>query len=33
MNLKKGSSDDEVRKALQAAGKLESMKEIVKIQV
>ncbi len=33
INLKKGSSDDEVKKALQAAGKLESMKETVKIQV
>jgi ribosomal protein L14E/L6E/L27E len=32
INLKKGSSDAEVKSALQAAGKLESMKEIIKIQ-
>jgi large subunit ribosomal protein L14e len=33
INLKKGSSDEEVKNALQAAGKLDSMKESIKIQV
>jgi large subunit ribosomal protein L14e len=32
ITLKKGASDDEVKKALQAAGKLDSMKEKVKIK-
>lgn len=32
VNLKKGASDDEVKKALQAAGKLEGMKETIKIR-
>jgi large subunit ribosomal protein L14e len=33
ISLKKGASDDEVKKTLQAAGKLESMKEKIKIKV
>jgi len=32
LGVKKGASDEEVKKALQAAGKLESMKEIIKIK-
>ncbi|WXG42846.1 MAG: 50S ribosomal protein L14e [Promethearchaeati archaeon SRVP18_Atabeyarchaeia-1] len=32
INLKKGASDEEVKKALQAAGKLESMNERIKIK-
>jgi large subunit ribosomal protein L14e len=33
IGIKKGSSDDEVKKALEKAGKLDSMKEAVKIEV
>jgi large subunit ribosomal protein L14e len=32
IGIKKGSNDDEVKKALEKAGKLESMKEPVKIE-
>jgi large subunit ribosomal protein L14e len=32
VNIKKGSSDDEVKKALEKAGKLSGMKEKVKIE-
>jgi len=33
LNIKKGSNDDEVKKALEKAGKIDSMKETVKIEV
>ena len=33
VNIKKGSNDDEVKKALEKAGKIDSMKETIKIEV